>query len=307
MSTPAVSQVSAVRDFNRFYTRVIGVLDEGLLHTSYSLTEARVIFELARRGPTEVPDLRRDLALDPGYLSRILARFTADDLVTRVPSVTDSRRQVVELTDAGEAAYHMLNERSEAQVSAMLSELSDEDGRQLVEAMRTIRTVLSPTPPPRAYLLRELRPGDAGWVVHRHGARYAAEYGYDLHFEAYVARIVADYLGGHDIRRENAWIAEIDGQPVGSVFCVRRDDDVAQLRLLLVEPSARGLGIGSRLVDECLRFARQAGYREITLGTNDLLTAARRIYQKAGFELREQSRHDNYGFEVVEEVWSRPL
>lgn len=302
-STP----VGAVRDFNRFYTRVIGLLDEGLLRTSYSLTEARVIVELAGRGPTEVPDLRRDLALDPGYLSRILARFTTDGLVTRAPSPTDGRRQVVELTEAGRAVYTMLNERSDEQVGSLLSGLSDEDVRRLVEAMRTIRTVLGPPPPPRGYLLRELRPGDAGWVVHRHGVRYAAEYGYDLRFEAFVARIVADYLNGPDSRRENAWIAEVDGQPVGSIFCVRHDDEVAQLRLLLVEPGARGMGIGGRLVDECLRFARRAGYREIMLWTNDALTDARRIYEKAGFELREQNRHDSYGYEVVEQVWSRPL
>lgn len=266
-----------------------------------------MIFELAQRGATEVPDLRRDLALDAGYLSRILARFTSDGLVTRTTSPTDTRRQVVELTATGRAAYEMLNERSDAQIVTLLSGLGDADRHQLVEAMRTIRTVLDPTPPPRAYLLRGLHPGDAGWVVHRHGVRYAEEYGWDSSFEALVARIVADYLADHDARRENAWIAELDGRPVGCVFCVRRDDTVAQLRLLLVEPEARGMGIGSRLVDECLRFARSAGYREIMLWTNDVLTDARRIYEKAGFELRDQAPHHSFGHDLVEQTWWRRL
>jgi len=307
MNEPGPDQVATVRDFNRFYTRVIGLLDEGLLRTPYSLTEARVIFELAQRGATEVPDLRRDLALDAGYLSRILARFTSDGLVTRTTSPTDTRRQVVELTTTGRAAYEMLNERSDAQIVTLLSGLGDADRHQLVGAMRTIRTVLDPTPPPRAYLLRGLHPGDAGWVVHRHGVRYAEEYGWDSSFEALVARIVADYLADHDARRENAWIAELDGRPVGCVFCVRRDDTVAQLRLLLVEPEARGMGIGSRLVDECLRFARSAGYREIMLWTNDVLTDARRIYEKAGFELRDQAPHHSFGHDLVEQTWWRRL
>lgn len=307
MNEPGPDQVATVRDFNRFYTRVIGLLDEGLLRTPYSLTEARVIFELAQRGATEVPDLRRDLALDAGYLSRTLARFTSDGLVTRTTSPTDTRRQVVELTTTGRAAYEMLNERSDAQIVTLLSGLGDADRHQLVEAMRTIRTVLDPTPPPRAYLLRGLHPGDAGWVVHRHGVRYAEEYGWDSSFEALVARIVADYLADHDARRENAWIAELDGRPVGCVFCVRRDDTVAQLRLLLVEPEARGMGIGSRLVDECLRFARSAGYREIMLWTNDVLTDARRIYEKAGFELRDQAPHHSFGHDLVEQTWWRRL
>ncbi|ROT33109.1 helix-turn-helix domain-containing GNAT family N-acetyltransferase [Micromonospora sp. HM5-17] len=307
MTVPRPDQVTTVREFNRFYTRIIGLLDEGLLHTPYSLTEARVIFELAQRGPTDVADLRRDLSLDAGYLSRILARFTGNGLVTRVRSPQDARRQVVTLTETGRAAYEMLNERSDAQVVALLSGLSETARRQLVEAMRTIRTVLGPTPTPRAYLLRALRPGDAGWVVHRHGARYAEEYGWDDSFEALVARIVADYLTDRDPRRENAWIAELDGEPVGCVFCVRRDDAVAQLRLLLVEPHARGLGIGSRLVDECLRFARAAGYREIMLWTNDVLTDARRIYEKAGFELRDQAPHHSFGHDLVEQTWWRRL
>ncbi|MGI5215145.1 bifunctional helix-turn-helix transcriptional regulator/GNAT family N-acetyltransferase [Plantactinospora sp. CA-290183] len=302
------TQTAAVRDFNRFYTRLIGALDEGLVRSPYSLTDARVIFELARRPATEVPHLRRELALDPGYLSRILARFAAEGLIARSQSPTDARRQVVELTEAGRAAYQTLDGRSQAEIETLLAELSGEDRHRLVAAMRVIRELLDRTSAaPRGYLLRPLQAGDPGWIVQRHGVRYAEEYGWDLSFEALVARIVADHLDGADPRREGAWIAEVDGDRVGCVLCVRRDDEVAQLRLLLVEPGARGMGIGTRLVDECLRFARRAGYREIMLWTNDVLADARRIYEKAGFELRDQAPHHSFGQDLVEQTWSRSL
>ncbi|MGX7672745.1 bifunctional helix-turn-helix transcriptional regulator/GNAT family N-acetyltransferase [Plantactinospora sp. DSM 117369] len=307
MTSPLAPQASAVRDFNRFYTRIIGALDEGLVHTPFSLTDGRVIYELAQRPATEVPALRRELALDPGYLSRILSRFAADGLVERSQSPVDARRQVITLTEAGRAAYDLLNERTQTEIESLLTRLSGTDRERLVEAMRTIRSLLGEAVPPRAYLLRPVGPGDLGWVVHRHGVRYAEEYGWDITFEALVARIVAEYVDGRDPRREQAWIAELDGAPVGCVFCVRRDDEVAQLRLLLVEPEARGLGIGSRLVDECLRFARGAGYREIMLWTNDVLADARRIYEKAGFELREQAPHHSFGHDLVEQTWWRQL
>ncbi|MEO3925484.1 bifunctional helix-turn-helix transcriptional regulator/GNAT family N-acetyltransferase [Micromonosporaceae bacterium B7E4] len=307
MASPLTPQASAVRDFNRFYTRIIGALDEGLVHTPFSLTDARVIYELAQRPATEVPELRRELALDPGYLSRILSRFAVDGLVDRSQSPVDARRQVVTLTEAGRAAYDLLNQRTQTEIESLLTRLPVADRERLVEAMRTIRGVLGEAVPPRAYLLRPVGPGDLGWVVHRHGVRYAEEYGWDVTFEALVARIVAEYVEGRDPRREEAWIAELDGAPVGCVFCVRRDDEVAQLRLLLVEPEARGLGIGSRLVDECLRFARRAGYREIMLWTNDVLADARRIYEKAGFELREQAPHHSFGHDLVEQTWWRRL
>jgi DNA-binding MarR family transcriptional regulator/GNAT superfamily N-acetyltransferase len=307
MDSPLGSQVTSVRDFNRFYTRIIGALDDGLVRTPYSLTDARVIYELAQRTATEVPVLRRELGLDPGYLSRILTRFAADDLIRRTQSPVDARRQVVALTEAGRAAYELLDSRTQTEIEALLTPLATEDRDRLVTAMRTIRQVLGETVPPRAYLLRSLGPGDLGWVVHRHGVRYAEEFGWDVTFEALVARIVAEYATGRDRRREDAWIAEIDGQPVGCVFCVRRDDEVAQLRLLLVEPEARGLGIGSRLVDECLRFARRAGYRDIMLWTNDVLTDARRIYEKAGFELRTQAPHHSFGVDLAEQTWWRSL
>ncbi|HZB34125.1 MAG TPA: bifunctional helix-turn-helix transcriptional regulator/GNAT family N-acetyltransferase, partial [Streptosporangiaceae bacterium] len=240
--------IARVRAFNRFYTSVIGVLSEGLLDSPYSLTEARVIFELAQREATEVTALRRDLGIDAGYLSRLLARFETDGLITRARSAADGRRQVIRLTAVGRAAYDVLDERSAAEVHRLLQPLNGERRRRLVAAMDTIEEILAGARRPRSYVLRPLRPGDFGWVVHRHGVRYATEYGWDATFEALVARVVADYIDKHDARRENAWIAEVAGEPVGCVFCVRRDDATAQLRLLLVEPSCRGMGIGTRLV-----------------------------------------------------------
>jgi DNA-binding MarR family transcriptional regulator/GNAT superfamily N-acetyltransferase len=299
--------IARVRAFNRFYTNVIGVLSEGLLDSPYSLTEARLIFELAQRDATEVTALRHDLDIDAGYLSRLLARFEADGLITRARSATDGRRQVIRLTATGRAAYEMLDERSVGEVHRLLQPLTDERRRRLVAAMDAIEEVLAETRSPRSYVLRPLRPGDFGWVVHRHGVLYAAEYGWDATFEALVARVVADYVDKHEARRENAWIAEVAGEPVGCVFCVRRDDTTAQLRLLLVEPSCRGMGIGARLVDECLSFARLAGYKSIMLWTNDVLGDARRVYERAGFRLADQGEHHSFGHDLVEQIWTRDL
>ncbi len=309
--------VQAVRAFNRFYTSVIGVLHEGLLRTPYTLTEARVVFELAQRGPgehSEVSELRRALDLDAGYLSRLLARFEADGLVARRPAAGDARKQVVRLTDQGRQVFAMLDARSAEEIRALLQDLPDADLARLLAAMATIRELLEDpalpavaSPRPRTVVLRAPEPGEYGWVVARHGALYAAEYGWDATFEALVARIVADHLTGHDPRREAAWIAELDGRPAGCVFCVARDAATAQLRILLVEPGARGLGIGTRLVGECLRFARDAGYERITLWTNDVLTAARRIYEAAGFELVEQEAHHSFGQDLVGQYWSKTL
>jgi DNA-binding MarR family transcriptional regulator/N-acetylglutamate synthase-like GNAT family acetyltransferase len=299
--------VARVRAFNRFYTNVVGVLNEGLLDSPYSLTEARVIFELAQTETTEVAALRRELDLDAGYLSRLLARFKTDGLITSERSATDARRQVIRLTEAGRAAYKMLDGRSADEVRALLTPLTEEGRRRLVAAMDTIEGILVEARRPAAYVLRPLRPGDFGWVVHRHGALYADEYGWDASFEALVARIVADYIDKHDPDGENAWIAEVDGDPVGCVFCVRKDDRTAQLRLLLVEPSCRGMGIGARLVDECLAFARRAGYKSMMLWTNDVLGDARRVYQRAGFQLAEEGPHHSFGHDLVEQVWHRDL
>ncbi len=299
--------VAAVRGFNRFYTNVIGLLRGKYLDTPYSLTEARLLFELAQRDASEVTDLRRTVDIDPGYLSRILARFESDGLISRQRSAADGRRQVIRLMDGGREVIAGLDARSAEQTRVMLATVRDDDRRRLLDAMRVITDVLSESPQPRGYLLRAPQPGDMGWVVQRHGALYAEEFGWDEAFEALVARIVADYVDGRDPDREAAWIAEVDGTPAGCAFCVRKDDTTAQLRMLLVEPWARGLGIGSRLVEEVLRFARRAGYSDITLWTNDVLVDARRIYQRAGFTLDAEARHHSFGKDLVEQNWSRRL
>jgi DNA-binding MarR family transcriptional regulator/GNAT superfamily N-acetyltransferase len=309
--------VAEVRAFNRFYTGVIGVLDRGYLDSPYSLTEVRVLFELAqedstqsdsaRQGCTEVADLRRTLGLDAGYLSRMLTRFASDGLVAKEPSPSDGRRQVIRLTEQGRAAFARLDERSSKEIAALLTPVTEDDRHKLVAAMGTIREVLEQAPRSARYVLRPPRPGDLGWVLHRHGVRYAEEHGFDETFEALVAQVVADYAAHHDPAREAAWIAEVDGEPVGSILCVRDDDTTAKLRLLLLEPAARGSGIGSALVEECVRFARNAGYARMTLWTVDELHAARRIYQKAGFELAEEEPEHLFGRDLVGQTWSLDL
>jgi DNA-binding MarR family transcriptional regulator/N-acetylglutamate synthase-like GNAT family acetyltransferase len=300
-------QVAAVREFSRFYTNVLGLLREGLLDTPYSLTEARVIFELGRREQTEVTRLRRSLDIDAGYLSRILARFEADGLVTRQRSAADGRQQVIALTGPGRAAFLMLDSRSAGQAGGLLSRLSPADQRRLTGAMATVREIIDGAPRPAMFLLRAPGPGDLGWVVHRHGALYAQEYGWDDTFEALVARIVAGYAEHHDPEREGAWIAEAEGEPVGCVFCVRSSEATAQLRLLLVEPRVRGMGVGGRLVAECIDFARRAGYADVVLWTNDVLTQARQIYQRSGFQLVDSAKHHSFGHDLVGQTWRLAL
>jgi len=299
--------VTAVRGFNRFYTNVIGLLRGKYLDTPYSLTEARLLFELGQRETSEAADLRRVVDIDPGYLSRILARFAADGLITRQRSAVDARRQVIAMTGSGRAAIAGLDARSAEQTRDLLDGLREEDRHRLLEAMRVITEVLTASPRPRGYLIREPRPGDMGWVVQRNGALYTEEFGWDGSYEALVARIVADYVSQREPGAEAAWIAEVDGVPAGCVFCVREDATTARLRLLLVEPWARGLGIGARLVDEVLRFARQAGYTRITLWTNDVLDGARRIYQRAGFTLDNEDSHHSFGVDLTGQNWSRDL
>jgi DNA-binding MarR family transcriptional regulator/GNAT superfamily N-acetyltransferase len=286
---------------------VIGLLRGKYLDTPYSLTESRLLFELGLREASEVTDLRRVVDIDPGYLSRILARFESDGLVGRQRSAADGRRQVIWLTGSGRAVVAGLDARSAGQTRDMLAGLRDDEQRHLLEAMRVITETLTGSPQPRGYLLRAPRPGDMGWVVQRNGSLYAAEFGWDDSYEALVARIVADYVDHRDPDTEAAWIAEVDGAAAGCVFCVREDDATARLRLLLVEPWARGLGIGARLVEEVLRFARQAGYSRITLWTNDVLTDARRIYQRAGFSLDDESPHHSFGKDLTGQNWSRTL
>jgi DNA-binding MarR family transcriptional regulator/GNAT superfamily N-acetyltransferase len=299
--------VGEVRAFNRFYTGVIGVLQEGLLSTPYTLSEARVLYELAHGDAVEVVDLRRALGLDAGYLSRILARFEADGLVRRSRSAVDARRQVIELTDAGRQVDTDLEIRSNAQIAELIGDLGEADQRRLLGAMATIRELLGERTPADLVVLRPPTPGDLGWVVQRHGAVYAREFGWDETFEALVARVVADYAADHDPRREAVWIAEVDGAPVGCVMCVRRDESTAQLRLLLVESTARGMGVGGRLVEECLRFARRAGYERIMLWTYDKTVDAHRIYERMGFTLDEERKARAFGHDMVEEIWSRDL
>ena len=299
--------VNAVRAFSRFYTKTLGLLRDGLLSSPYSLTEARIIFELANRGSMEVAELRSLLDIDAGYLSRILARFAKSGLATQERSKADGRRQVIQLTRRGRAAFKLLDTRSTEQVRTLLSGLGEEQQRRLVGAMKSIEEIFEPSPGPEPYILHQPGPGDLGWVVQRHGELYAQEYGWDESFEALVARIVADYVDDRDPRRENAWIAELGGEPVGCVFCVKKDETTAQLRLLLVDPRVRGMGIGSRLVEECIRFARRTGYQQMTLWTNDVLEAARRIYERAGFTLVEEERHRSFGHDLVGQNWSLAL
>jgi DNA-binding MarR family transcriptional regulator/GNAT superfamily N-acetyltransferase len=304
--------VASVRRFNRFYTRQIGMLREGLLKSPFSLAELRVLYEVANRQKPTASDLGKDLGLDPGYLSRILRGFAKRGFLVRSSSPADRRQILLSLTRRGRNTFAELNHRQSEEVAAMLGRLSPVEQQSLVGAMRTIEQILDPRPDGRTgqapYLLRLHQPGDMGWIVHRHGIVYSEEYGYDERFEALVAEIVAHFILHYDARRERCWVAEKDGMVVGSVFLVRKSATVAQLRLLLVEPSARGLGIGKRLVAECIRFSRQAGYRKIVLWTQSELEAAHRIYQQAGFRLRGRKPHQSWGRDdLVAETWELSL
>jgi DNA-binding MarR family transcriptional regulator/GNAT superfamily N-acetyltransferase len=303
------ARVDAVRGFNRFYTRKIGVLQEGLLESPFSLAEARVVYELAQRLAPTASELCRDLGLDAGYLSRILRRFEKSGLVTRTISATDGRQQLLALTKAGREAFAALDADSRADVSALLRGLALPDQARLVAAMHGIERLLGGGRPAAEarYLLRPHRPGDMGWVVQSHGALYAEEYDWDQTFEALVADIVAKFIRRYDAARERCWIAERDGEPVGSIFLVRQSAAVAKLRLLLVDPRARGLGIGAGLVAECVRFAKLAGYRKLTLRTESILTAARQIYQASGFRRVREEPHHSFGHDLVGEYWELKL
>ena len=299
-------RVAAVRRFTRCYTRVIGVLQEGLLASRFTLAEARVLYELAQRDDLTTTELVRELGLDLGYLSRILQRFERDGLLAREPLPADRRQIRLSLTKAGHAAFAPLDARSREEVGALLARLPDPAQGSLVTAMQRIEALLGASQP-TPWLLRQHRPGDIGWVVARHGALYAGEYGFDARFEALVARVAGEFLAQHDPRRERCWIAERDGVNVGSVFLVRKSDDEAKLRLLLVEPAARGLGIGRRLTAECIAFARETGYHRVTLWTNEVLTPARSIYQQAGFRLVASAPHCDFGPPMVGEDWELTL
>lgn len=306
------ARVEAVRRFNRFYTNQIGVLQERLLRSPFSITEARVLYELAHRKKPTATSLIRELALDPGYLSRILRRFQNRGLVRSAVSASDGRQSLLELTPQGARSFATLNSRSHREVGKILRTLPTGEQQRMIGAMHTLESILGAPPANAArdnvpYLIRLHQPGDMGWVVHRHGVLYAQEYGYDMQFEALVAAIVSGFIRNFDSKRERCWIAEKDGEIAGSVFLVKHSKRVAQLRLLLVEPKARGLGIGSRLVSECIRFARQAGYAKITLWTQSDLDAARHIYKQSGFRITKKKAHHSFGQDLVAETWEIKL
>jgi DNA-binding MarR family transcriptional regulator/N-acetylglutamate synthase-like GNAT family acetyltransferase len=304
----AGSRIAAVRRFNRFYTKQIGLLQRGLLDSPFSLAEARVLFELAHRNRPTATQLGADLGLDAGYLSRMLRGFERMGFVRKTRSVDDGRERFLALTDAGRKAFARLDARSADVVRALLGKCTMRDQERIVAAMTTIERLLEPRQTPAGEVaLRAIRPGDLGWIVHRHGALYAREHGYDSSFEALVAEIAARFVRAFDPKRERGWVAEIDGEIVGSVLLVKKSTRVAKLRLLLVEPHARGRGIGRKLVAACIAFARSAGYRRITLWTQASLVAARRVYEEAGFRLTHEEAHRSFGHDLVAQTWELAL
>ena len=300
-------RISAVRAFNRFYTRRLGVLGQRLLESPFSLSEARVLYELAHRDGAAAKELGIELDLDAGYLSRIVQKFADDGLISRKPLPADRRQQQLNLTAKGRHAFAKLDRRSHEDVARMLGLMSETDQQRLTGAMAAIEDLIGAAHTSRLAILREPRPGDIGWVVRSHGAQYASEFGFDSSFEALVAEIAAQFLRSFDASRERCWIADIDGAPVGSVFLMRHDDEVAKLRLLLVEPAGRGQKLGTRLVGECIAFARACGYRKITLWTQSILAAARKIYQDTGFVLTSTEPHRSFGQSLVGETWEMKL
>ncbi|MDX1400320.1 MAG: bifunctional helix-turn-helix transcriptional regulator/GNAT family N-acetyltransferase [Kiloniellales bacterium] len=309
MEEAAISaSIEAVRRFSRFYTKKIGVLHEGLLGSPFSLTEGRVLYELAHHERATAAELAQELDLDPSYLSRILKKFEKHNLLSRRPSARDGRETLLALSDEGLVEFAKINSRSKSEIAAMLDGLKSGEIRLLTKAMRDIEEILGDQLPRRApYILRPHQPGDIGWVIQHHGAFYAGAYGWDESFEGLVAEIAASFIKNFDPASERCWIAEKDGEPVGSVFLVRKSGDTAQLRLLFVEPKARGMGIGKRLVHECLLFARLKGYQKITLWTNDILIEARRIYEAEGFKLVKEENHHSFGQNLTGQYWEREL
>jgi DNA-binding MarR family transcriptional regulator/GNAT superfamily N-acetyltransferase len=302
------ARIDAVRRFNRFFTR----RDRGSARgpTSHALLahRARILFEISNREEATASDFSRDLGLDPGYLSRILSGLERRDLIEKAPSETDARRRILSLTTEGREAFSVLDARSREEIAELLGELPEEEQRRLLEAMRTIQSVLDKSLKfSEPFFVRTHEPGDMGWVVQRHGELYFREYDWDERFEALVARIVADFIDDYDPARERCWIAEMEGERVGCVFCVKGSDKVARLRLLLVEPGARGLGLGGRLVEECIQFARSRGFETLTLWTNSVLDVARRIYEEQGFRLVEEEKHHSFGKDLVGQNWELEL
>ncbi len=308
MTIATIDTIAAVRRFNRFYTQKIGVLEENVYHVSLSLSEARILYELANRASVTAAELAAALGLDPGYVSRILTRFEKEKLLKRSARSNDRRKNILTLTRRGSQKFARIDRASREQIVELLHHLAENDQRRVVAAMQTIESLLEP-PSGRAeaYILRPPAPGDYGWVIQRHGAIYAAEYGWNEEFEALVAEIMAHFVQRFDPHRERAWIAERDGQNVGCAFLIKKSERVAQLRCLLVEPSARGLGIGARLVEECIRSAQQRGYLKMILWTNDILHAARHIYEQCGFKLVKEEKHRSFGHDLVGQTWELTL
>jgi DNA-binding MarR family transcriptional regulator/GNAT superfamily N-acetyltransferase len=304
MAPTTSARIASVRAFNRFYTRRVGALHDGFLGTAHPLPQARILYELGQRDVTLVQDLRAALDLDAGYLSRLLASL--DGLVDRRPSPTDARRQEVRLTTTGRRAFTELDARSKAAIKRELEQLTDADQRCALAAMHALEGAWDGTATPSAVSLRAPGPGDMGWVIQRHGALYNEEYGFDHTFEALVAQILAEYARRDD-PAERGWIADVAGEPVGCVFCMRADETTAKLRLLLVEPDARGMGVGARLVEQCVEFAAQSGYRNMTLWTQSVLEDAQRLYRRAGFTLAGSKPHQSFGRDLVDQTWTRAL
>lgn len=309
VSSPVLEQrIAAVRAFNRFYTRQIGLLQEGLYQSQFSLTEVRVLYELATHDTITASELGQALGLDAGYLSRMLAGFERRGLLQKEKSLADGRQSLLRLTKKGREVFAPLDRTSHDEVAGLLQKLASAEQERLITAMGTIQGMLGErTASKQAYILRQHRPGDIGWVIHRHGVVYSQERGYDEQFEALVAEIAAKFIQNFDPKRERCWIAEKDGERVGCVFLVKKSKTVAKLRMLLVEPSARRLGLGKRLVEECVRFAKQAAYKKITLWTQSDLDAARGIYKKAGFQLVQKRKHHSFGQNLVAEIWDLKL
>lgn len=300
--------VKSIRQFNRFYTKQIGLLNEYLLKSSFSLTEARIIYELAQRENSNSAQLSAELNLDAGQLSRTLRDFESRGLIEKIRSKADARRTILKLTAKGLEEFQALNAQSGLHIESILNNLSADKQNRLVRAMNEIETILSGNKPEdKSFILRNPSAGDFGWVVQKNGEVYAEEYNWDEEYEGLVAGIVADFIKNFDAKRERCWIAEKDGANIGAVFLVKKDETTAKLRLLIVDPKARGLGVGKRLVEECTRFAKKAGYKKITLWTNSVLTAARHIYEKEGYKIVKAEPHHSFGKDLVGETWELEL
>lgn len=308
MTESSLQSVDALRRFNRFYTRQIGVLDETLLSSGFSLIEARILYELSQNRTVTASDLVRDLAIDPGYVSRLLTKLKKAGLIEKITAEHDRRQSLLSLTGAGRKVFGRLEQRSRQEASDLLSALNPVDRNRLATAMSQIEDILSPQKNGGApFVLRDHRPGDMGWVTHRHAVLYAEEFGWDGRFEALVADITAKFVDHFDPAKERCWIAERSGEIIGSIFLVKESDDIAKLRLLYVEPKARGLGLGKALVAESLAFARRSAYRKVTLWTNDILHAARHIYEEEGFRLIKEEAHHSFGKDLVGQYWELDL